>query len=201
MDNNSNTPDRQAQLQQQVGFAHRHANSRRGVHCFTLTASCILQVCELRSELDALHAHYTQLLDRLVPRWRQDRTGLELVTTAAPWSGSSAAPPQQQQQQQHQAVPSAAQAAGNAAQSGLQQQPAAPASRQQQGTGSVSISTTNNGSPGDAARSMLEGQLESARRDLRSAQRTTARLEEALTAAAEAAAGREMSLNTQVGRR
>jgi predicted HicB family RNase H-like nuclease len=46
---------------------------------------------------------------------------------------------------------------------------------------------------------MLEGQLESARRDLRSSQRTTARLEEELTAAAEAAAGREMSLNTQVG--
>lgn len=46
---------------------------------------------------------------------------------------------------------------------------------------------------------MLEGQLESARRDLRSAQHSIARLEGDMAAAEEVAAGREASLSTQVG--
>jgi hypothetical protein len=46
---------------------------------------------------------------------------------------------------------------------------------------------------------MLEAQLEAARRDLRAAQHSIARLEDDMAAAAEAAAGRETSLNTQVG--
>jgi hypothetical protein len=47
-------------------------------------------------------------------------------------------------------------------------------------------------------RSMLEGQLETARRDLRSAQHSIARLEGDMVAAADTAASRETSLNTQV---
>ena len=39
------------------------------------------QVHELQHELDNAHTHYQQLLDRLVPRWRSDRAGLEVTPT------------------------------------------------------------------------------------------------------------------------
>jgi hypothetical protein len=167
-------------------------------------AAAAAQVCELLCELESLHAHYQQLLDRLVPRWRHDREGLELTaapaaarptataaTAAAAAAGVSASATIATQ---HQASSQAAPAADTSA--------AGSASKQQQQTAAKnsgnSSSSSGSSSSCDAVRSMLEGQLETARRDLRSAQHSIARLEGDMAAAADIAASRETSLNTQV---
>jgi len=171
---------------------------------------CWCQVYELQAELDGVHTHYQQLLDRLVPRWRHDRAGLEVTqatTTAAAAAAAAAAAVNT-----HPTVSIPAATSSNASSNSSSQKggsafaplssptisskslPTAAATP----TTTTSSSSSSSSSGHEAVRSMLEGQLEGARRDLRSAQHSTARLEADMAAAAELAAGREAALSTQV---
>lgn len=159
-----------------------------------------VQLAAARSEVDALHVHYTRLLDALAgPKWRSDTVAIE--RPPAPGKAAAAAHGGDQQALTGIGAAAAAAAAPAAAVQQQQQQPAASSGAWKRAAAGAAAGGGGGAAAGRAAdmqRLVLESQLDAAKRAQRAAEERVALLEGDIAAAREKALGREGALRQEV---